>query len=476
MKVYQQQLKNGLSVILVDTQAFPTLTTLLLVGAGSRYETKENNGVAHFFEHMAFKGSKKYPDTYTISSIIEGIGGVFNAFTSKDHTGYWIKSTAEHFETVVDVLADMIKNPLLKEEEIEREKGVIVEEINLYEDTPYRKVADYFEELLYQDNPLGFDIAGTKKTVKSFTRKTFVDYISRLYHPKNAVLVVAGGLAAEFKKARYRVSRLRGTPLQNQRLLKSSKQVSSPSSVLSSRFFAQTSTSQNFFASYYLDIIEEKFAGWKNGEKAGFIPVAENQKQPQIFVKTKKTEQAHFCLGYRAFSFFDERRHPLSVLAAILGGGMSSRLFIEVRERRGLCYYISTSRELYHDCGNIVTQAGVTVNLEKVKEAVEVILKEHQKIAEGQIKKEEVRKAKELLKGRLLLSLEDSQNVATFFGTKKLLQEKIETPEETVEAIEKVKEEEIVALAKEIFVPSRLNFALIGPFEKEQITTDIFSA
>lgn len=424
MRLEEKTLANGLRVILIDTKAFPTLTTLLLVGAGSRYESKDNNGVAHFFEHMAFKGSKKYPDTYIISSTIEGIGGVFNAFTSKDHTGYWIKSTADHFETVIDVLSDMIKNPLLKEDEIEREKGVIVEEINLYEDTPYRRVSEYFERLLYGDNPLGFDIAGTKKTVTSFTRKTFLDYISSLYHPKNAVLVVAGGLN-QVKSLKFKVKN-------------------------------------------YLKIIDEKFADWQESEKASFIPVVENQEKPQIFVKTKKTEQAHFCLGYRAFSFFDRRKHALSVLAAILGGGMSSRLFIEVRERRGLCYYISTSRELYHDCGSIVTQAGVTNNLDKVKEAVAVILKEHEKVAKGQIKKEELKKAKELLKGRLLLSLEDSQNVASFFGTKKLLQNQIETPQQTIAEIEKVKEEEITALAKEIFIPSRLNFAIIGPFAREE--------
>lgn len=418
-------LKNGLRVLLVDTEAFPTLTTLLLVGAGSRFENEKNNGVAHFFEHMAFKGSKKYPDTFVISSTIEGMGGIFNAFTSKDHTGYWIKATNEHFETIVDVLADMILNPLLKEEEIEREKGVIVEEINLYEDTPYRKVADYFEELLYKNHPLGFEITGTKKTVTSFTRQTFLDYINNLYHPKNAVLVVAGGL----------------TKIKNQK-----------------------SKIKN-----YLEIIQEKFGEWGNGEKAQFLPVKENQEKSAVFVKTKKTEQAHFCLGYRAFSFNDERKYALSLLAAILGGGMSSRLFIEVRERRGLCYYISTDKEQYADCGYIVTQAGVTNDLEKVKLAIDLILKEHQKIAKGDLKKEELTKAKELLKGRLLLSLEDSFRVASFLGTKKLLQDKIETPEEVIAKIEKVKGEEIIDLAKEIFIPSKLNLALIGPFEKEEI-------
>jgi len=171
MIIKEKSLPNGLRIILIDTKTFPTLTTLLLVGAGSRYETEKNNGVAHFFEHMAFKGSKKYPNSFTIASTIEGLGGSFNAFTSKDHTGYWIKGLTTHFPTIIDVIADMIQNPLLQSEEIEREKGVIIEEINLYEDTPYHRVSDYFENLLYQGNPLGFDIAGKKETVSSFNRK-----------------------------------------------------------------------------------------------------------------------------------------------------------------------------------------------------------------------------------------------------------------------------------------------------------------
>ncbi len=421
MKINETTLQNGLRIILVDTNAFPTLTTLLLVGAGSRYENNDNNGIAHFLEHMFFKGSTKYPNTFIISSILEGMGGVFNAFTSKDHTGYWIKSTNEHFEKVLDVLADMLLNPLLLEEEVNREKGTIVEEINFYEDTPYRRVSEYFEGLLYKGNALGYDIAGSKKTVNSFTQKTFSGYLNSLYHPKNAVLVVAGGL--NMKKT----------------------------------IEAKTNN--------YLQIIEEKFSKWNGGVEGSFEKMIENQSNSQILVHNKKTEQAHFCLGFRAFSFFDKRRYVLSVLSTILGGGMSSRLFIEVRQKSGLCYYISTGRELYHDVGNIVTQAGVTNNIDKIKEAVATILKEHKKIINGDIKKDELTTAKELLKGRLLLSLEDSSNVASFFGTKKILENGMETPEEIIKKLESVTEEEVRELAKELFTPKQLNFALVGPFE-----------
>lgn len=414
-------LKNGLTVIIVEAASFPTVTIQLLVGAGSRYETKENNGIAHFFEHMAFKGSKKYPNSYIISSTIEGEGGIFNAFTSKDHTGYWIKALCEDFPVAIDVLSDMVLNPLLVADEIEREKGVIVEEVNMYEDNPARKVGEIFDTLMYPNNPLGFEIAGSKNVVRSFTRKTFTDYIGEHYHPKNAVLVVAGGVK---------------------------------------------------YIKDLLPQVEEKFSDWKAGKKTTFEKVNEIQSKPKIVVKYKNTEQAHFCLGYRTFSQQDKRRYVLSVLSTILGGGMSSRLFMEVRERRGLCYYISTGRELYNDVGNIVTQAGLTNDIKKIKEAIKVILNEQSKVMGGDVKAEELYKAKELLKGRLLLSLEDSSNVASFYGNRMLLEGKIASPEHIIENLEKVTLGDVIALAKDIFLPKHLNVAMIGPFKQNDLTVE----
>jgi predicted Zn-dependent peptidase len=429
-------LKNGLQVVLVDTKSFPTLTTLLLVGAGSRYENEKNNGIAHFFEHMAFKGSKKYPDSFIISSTVEGMGGIFNAFTSKDHTGYWIKGTSDKFETMIDVIADMVQNSLLVSEEIEREKGVIKEEINMYEDTPQRKVGEIFENLLYPDHPLGFDIAGTKETIDNISRQTFINYINSFYHPNNAVLIIAGGLSQKSK-------------------------VKSPS-------FAKASEGkQNYNSNVksYLEIIEDKFSNWKSNNKLSFVKIRESQIKPQILIKYKKTEQAHFILGFRSFSFYDRRKYIQQVLSVILGGGMSSRLFIQVREKKGLCYYISSGVESYHDCGSFITQAGVTNDLDKIKLAVKTILEEHKKIIDGGVTDKELIRAKELIKGRVMLSLEDSINVANLIGTKKLLQDKIETPEEIINKIQAVTIDEITKLAKEIFINKNLNLSLIGPFE-----------
>ena len=415
-------LNNNLSLTFTETNTFPSFTALLLVGAGSRYENNVNNGIAHFFEHMAFKGTETYPDSLTIASTIEGLGGVFNAFTDKDHTGDWIKAPTKHYEKVMDVLSQMILHPLLIEEEINREKGVIIEEMNLYEDTPYRKVGDLFEELLYKGHPLGYEIIGSKETVSSFNREMFLDYIRNLYTPSNAVLSIAGGFA--------------NTPFEHS----------------------------------WQQVAEEKFGSWTGGTKEENQPkLEEKQEGPLVRVKTKSTEQAHFCIGFRTFSFFDERRYALSVMSALLGGGMSSRLFIEVREKRGLCYYISTGREFYSDAGNIVTQAGVTNSADKVKEAVEVTLEQYAAVKKGDITDEEITRAKEMIKGRLVLSLEDSHSIASFFGTRQLLEKEIMLPKDVISAIDTVTKEDIVSLAQEICKPERLAFTVVGPFTEKDV-------
>lgn len=414
MQTTSRTLSNGLRVILVDTKSFPTLTALVMVGAGSRYENEKNNGIAHFFEHMAFKGSKQFPNSYAISSAIEGIGGVFNAFTSKDHTGYWIKATNDHTTKLLDVLSDMLLQSLLDPEEIEREKGVIVEEINMYEDMPARKVGDIFEEVVYKGNPLGYDIAGTKETVTSFHRETFTSYMDALYAPSNATVVLAGGLQGKQEE--------------------------------------------------YITYLENKFGSWKDKVTPKPIPFQHAQTKPEFYAKNKQTEQVHISIGYRAFSFSDKRKYALQLLAAILGGGMSSRLFMQVRERRGLCYYISTGRELYSDSGTIVTQAGIRNDKVKIQEAIHVIIDEHMKIAAGAITEKDLTDAKELVKGRFTLSLEDSMNIATLFGTKYVLEKEVADPTKVIQKIMEVQKDDIVTLAKELFISRNVNGALIGPF------------
>ncbi|MCX7997194.1 MAG: insulinase family protein [Patescibacteria group bacterium] len=424
MNIKKSTLPNNLTVLFVETESFPSFTALLLVGAGSRYETSANNGTAHFLEHMAFKGSEQYPDSLTIASTIEGMGGVFNAFTDKDHTGYWIKAPVAQYDTVMNVLSDMLLHSRLDPEEINREKGVIIEEMNMYEDTPYRKVGDVFEELLYGGTPLGFEIIGTRKNVLSFTRDTFIEYMNAYYRPSNAVLVVAGGF--------------RGSA----------------------------------FEESWMTVIEDKFGGWQDANTPLPVPYTGQQKKPAIRVRHKKTEQAHFCLGFRTFSLTDSRRYDLSVLTTILGGGMSSRLFIEVRERRGLCYYISTGREFYTDTGNLVTQAGVTNSVEKVREALDVTVAQHREIANGSFSDAELTRAKEMMKGRMLLSLENSHSIASFIGTRQLMEKKYATPAEVIEKIDAVTKESVVEVARTCFTPERMNLAVIGPFSESDFPLD----
>ncbi len=421
-------LPNGLRVILVDTKAFPTITTLLLVGAGSRYESEKNNGIAHFLEHMFYKGSKKYPNPEVISQVIEGMGGHWNAFTSKDYTGYYIKAASYHFPEIITLLSDILLRSLFDAKEIEKEKGVIVEEINMYEDMPSRRVSELFEQVMYKGNPLGYDIAGTKDTVTSFSRNTFVNYMESLYKPQNSVLIVAGGL-------------------------------------------------ENGAEGYknYLDVIEGNFGTWQKDKIITAPPIAGSGSDKKIHTFVKKTEQAHFCLGFPTFARDDKRRPALKVLSTILGGGASSRLFQEVREKRGLCYYIGTGAEQYADTGNIVTQAGVAKEPAKVKDAIRATVAEHVKIARGQVRDEDISRSKEMLKGRLLLSLEDSFNVAHFYGMRQLHENKTESPNEAMAKIEAVTKEEIVAVAKELFTPEKLHFAILGPFRKNEFDREDFA-
>jgi len=425
-------LKNGLSVILVDTKTFPTFTAMLLVGAGSRFENKKNNGIAHFFEHMAFKGSKKYPNALILSSMIEGLGGVFNAFTTKDHTGYWIKAPISYFETVIDVLADMIQNPLLLEEEIEREKGVIIEEINMYEDQPQYKVWELFEEMIFKNHPLGYPTTGYKETVSKFTRKTFLEYMKDLYKPNNTVLVVTGGLSINQK-----------SKIKNQNDISKFK--------------------------IFLEIIEKKFSSWSDGQKVSYLEFCDTQDLPQILIKTKKTEQAHLVLGYRGLNYTHPKRYVQSVLMTILGGGMSSRLFYQLRERRGLCYYVHSGSEPFSETGYVYTRAGLTVDTKKINEAIKLIIAEHQKIANDDLKDDEIKKAKEMIKGQLVLSLEDSHNLASFFGRKLMFEGKIVKPQEVIKKIDEISKEEIVDLAKKLFVKEKLNLTLLSPIKENEI-------
>lgn len=411
MQYHRKVLPNGLRVLTIPMPSFESATVMVMVKAGSRYENKKNNGISHFLEHMAFKGTKKRPSAMAISSLIDGVGGEFNAFTGKETTGFYIKSSKNHIDLCLDVLSDMLMNSKLDPKEIEKEKGVILEEINLYEDTPVRKIGDVYEQLLYGDTPLGWDIAGEKKNIREIQRQDFIKYMGKLYSADNMTVVVAGGIDIEKTNA----------------------------------------------------YVEKFLSKMKNFKIAGYEKVVENQKKPQVLLKNKTTEQSHIALGVRTVAQDHPDRYALGLLAAILGGGMSSRLFHEVREKRGLAYYVRTHSDQYIDCGSLVTLAGVDSN--RIDDAVKVVLSEYKKISTvSSIPEEEIRKAKEYIKGHMVLELEDSRSVAGFFAHQELLEKKIETPEENIAKMMEVTSDDVLRVAKKYLAEKTLNLAVIGNF------------
>ncbi|NTU66468.1 MAG: insulinase family protein [Candidatus Moranbacteria bacterium] len=413
MKFKKTKLKNGLRIITAPMTGTETATVVVMVGVGSRYETEKQAGLSHFIEHMMFKGTANRPTALSISSELDAIGGEFNAFTSKDATGYYAKADARHMDIALDVIFDMFLNSKLDQEEIDREKGTIIQELNMYEDNPMRSIGDVFEGMLYAGNNLGRDIGGYKETVKSFKRRDFVSYMKRFYVANDTVVSVAG----------------------------------------------------KFNEKKIIPQIKKYFESFSSGNKAAISRVKENQKKPEIKVKFKKTDQTHFIVGTRAFDRDDDRRYALSLLSIILGGNMSSRLFIEVRERRGLAYYVRTTTDLFEDCGYIATQAGVEhENLEK---ALKVILEEYRKISEMRVSDEELKRAKEYVKGKSVMGLEASDEMALFLVNQEIEKGNILEQEEIFKRIDKVTADDIMKVAKEVFRTEILNLAVIGPHKNE---------
>ncbi|MBI4137574.1 insulinase family protein [Candidatus Roizmanbacteria bacterium] len=410
-RVHEQTLPNNLRIMTIPMDA-PSVTALVLVGAGSRYESKKEAGLSHFLEHMMFKGTKNRPTTVDIVQEVDGMGGEYNAYTSRDHTGYYIKAAAKHLPKLVEILADMTLHSLLKQEEIDREKGVIIQEMMMYEDTPIRRVEEIYEYMLYGDTPLGREIIGSQKTVLSFNHGDFVSYMHRLYRPSNVVVVIAGG-----------VKDINGT----------------------------------------VDMVQKYFGSWQDEKTPSFEPVKPFQTQSRVTVIKKKTEQTHLCIGTYGYSRTDPKRYAANLLTAILGGGMSSRLFHQVRERRGLAYYVKMWSNRYQDGGNIVAQAGVDVN--KLEEAIKVIVAEFQSISKKgyTVPDKELLRAKEYTKGHLILSMEDSMSVAQFVGNASLLDNKIRTLKQTLESIDKVTIDDVAAVSEELLFNNKLNLAVIGP-------------
>ena len=390
-----------------------TTTILILVEAGSEYETRKNNGVSHFLEHMCFKGTEKRLSSLDITSELDAVGAAYNAFTSNQYTGYYAKVQPKHFDEILDIISDIYLNPVFNQREIEKERGVIIEEINMYEDLPMRRVQEFFTNLLYGDQPAGWDIAGKKEIIRRINRNDFIEYQKNHYLGKSTTVVVTG----------------------------------------------------NFNEKEAVKKIESAFSGIRTGKKIQKLKTVESQKSPRIFLKMKETDQAHLVVGVRAFDIFDKRKYAINLLADILGGGMSSRLFQKLREEMGAAYYVKVEADLLSDHGFLTASAGVDNN--KVSEAIKAVVEEFERLVKEPIEKEELQRVKDRCVGGLIMGLETSDQLAGFYGGQEIITKKIVSPEETIKKIQAVKVEEISAVAKDIFKNNKLNLAIIGPFKEK---------
>jgi predicted Zn-dependent peptidase len=402
-----------------------------MIEAGSRYENKDNNGISHFLEHMMFKGTKKRPSKKDISVQLDGIGASFNAFTSKEYTGFYVKASAEHEEFVLEILSDIVLNSVYSDAEMDKDRGVIIEEINGDEDEPASKVFQEFEKILFQGSPLAMTVAGEKKNIEEISREMMVDYVNKMYHSGSMIVAMAGSL---------------GEPRSN---LKSQN----------SNVGLERQKSSH-------ELVEKFFGNVAKGGENKFEKAVSKQQTAQSKVLFKETEQAHLCLGFPGYSLINPDRYALSVLSNILGGTMSSRLFEEVREKRGLAYYVSSYAEEYQDTGFVMANAGV--RLDSAEEVIKVILSEFAKIRESGVSEQELRRAKDYSKGKMVLSLEDSFRVASFFAGQEILEKKVLLPDEILAKLDAVTNDDIVRVAKDLFKSEKLNLSLIGPFKNEE--------
>ncbi len=414
MKILQKKLTSGVQLITVPMKDTPTSTVLVLVEAGSKYEEKRLNGISHFLEHMCFKGTTLRPKSLDINLELDQIGAQNNAFTSFEYTGYYAKAHAKHTEKLINVISDIYLHSTFPAPEIEKERGVIIEEINMYEDMPQRKVWDVFMELLYGDQPMGRTISGTKDFINSVQRDDFVKYRTQHYVASATTIVVAGNI--------------------------------------NPKHVEQT--------------LEKTFAQISKGKKTKKLKIFDSQTKPAVLIHHKETDQTHLVLGVRTFPVGSPKNTTLQVLNAVLGEGMSSRLFQKLREEMGVGYYVRSGVDEYTDHGYLVVSTGV--DRKRVKEVVSAILGECIRLKTELVSIAELEKAKECIVGKLSMGLESSDAVAEFVGSQFVQRKKIETPKDIEKKIRKITARNVQKLAQEIFVSKHLNLAIVGDRKDEK--------
>lgn len=407
-------LQNGLRIITHKVSGLKSLTCLILVGAGSRYEDKNINGISHFLEHMFFKGAMRYKNALEVSEKIDSIGGEFNAFTGKQYAGYFVKVASEKLEIAVDVLSDMLINSKFNEDDIDREREVIHEEYKMYQDTPSYQVGWDFERLIYGDQPMGYDQLGSPEFLKKVKRENLLTYHKKLYTADNTVISIVGDVDE-------------------------SKAVK----------------------------LCEKLFQFKDLKKSDdFAELKKNDSKEKIIIRKKYTKQGHLVIGFEGYSESSKDSMAMKVLSIILGGNMSSRMFLGVREKKGLAYHITTNTDDYTDTGLISTRAGI--DTDRVEEAIKAMIFEYKDLRDQGLTEAELNKAKSCLKGKILLRLEDSEEFAHLLGKFELLYGDFKTPEAILAEIDKVTVDDINRITKEIFKQENIKCALIGPFEVDE--------
>lgn len=412
MSVFQRStLSNGVRVLTAPLDHAQSVACYVMLAAGSRYEHVQNRGIAHFAEHMFFKGTEKLPTARDIATLVDSMGGEFNAFTSKEYTAYYIRCSGEKRDTALDVLVDMIRNSKFDAEELEREKGVILEEMNMYFDTPQDYVGSVYNALLFGDNPLGWETLGTRETIKAATRDTFLEYLDRWYAPQRMVVGIAGMV---------------GDAL-NEKL--------------------------------------ESLLGDVTGNGVGGPPPAavERSTTPVVRLHSKESDQAHVCVGVPSYPVGHPDRYALQLLATVLGGGMSSRLFLEVRERRGLAYYVHGVNMSYTDAGTLVSQAGVDIN--RIDEAITTIVEQFKSMAAERVPADELEKARSLAKGRFVLQTESPNGLLLYGLRREVLEGRAAEPEELLAGLDAVTAEDVQRVAQDVIASEGMRLAVIGPFD-----------
>jgi predicted Zn-dependent peptidase len=412
-------LGNGLRIITVPSDTSKTVTVLALIGTGSKYEKKEVSGISHFLEHLLFKGTRKFPTEMDVFGVMDEIGGSFNAFTGPDYTGYYAKVQTEKFEVAMDWVSDMYLNATLPEAEIEKERGTIIEELNMYYDHPMRYIGTLWNELLYGDQPAGWDIGGTKETVLKISREELVAYRQSQYVASNTIVCISGNFNGQNAED------------------------------LAGKYFGPISSSKPF----------SKPLVW------------EKQEKPEILVYKKDTKQTQVGIGVRSYNCSYPKRYALEILSIILGGMSTSRLMEEVRIKRGLAYSVQADNLVDPDVGSLMATANLDSS--RLEEGIKVILQEFKKISVQEVSASELKKAKDNYIGRSAIALESSHAQASFYAEQDLMENMILTPEDIFAKINEVTAGEILNVAQEIFRPERLNLALIGPYDKKEKFQDI---